>query len=525
MAKKRIRATYEEASAWGKAQCFKSQHDWFAKAKDPDFPKGTFPKAPDKSYPDFLERGGWTAFLGIGAVRGASKVELILKAGLNNVLDLDQSRTTRIDVAGPYRNHTRVDIADRHRRLIIEYDGSHWHKSTSALARDLNKDQRLRKSGWSVIRVREAPLPLLDPVWDVEVSAPKGVYGDLIRTVLTHLRSLVAKGLIADDGLASKIEVAMQTPIDERAFYTILTMGYRPIEETTAWAQQQGIRTSTQWNDRTKAPDFPPDIPKDPRRYPDFMARGGWGVLLGTGNLAPQVLKGKRWPYERASAWAQSNGILSQKHWDVRAKQANFPDGLPKVPNSHYPDFMERGGWGAFLGTGNISTHLCAFWSYEKASAWAQGLTGLAQKQDWMELTKRPDFPRGCVPKRPETIYPDFFERGGWRAFFGTTYWSYEEASACAKQHGVRSCGGFRAWLKDPTFPTRMPKSPHRYYPEFSQNGGWSGFFGTSNKFKGHCYDRRLKRLAYVIRLAKPGEAGIQRPSSNDPAFVMPWAA
>jgi hypothetical protein len=59
------------------------------------------------------------------------------------------------------------DIIIRKHRLIIEFDGSHWHKGRDRF--DLRKTVAFRDAGWNVIRVREQPLPIIS---SMDVSVP-----------------------------------------------------------------------------------------------------------------------------------------------------------------------------------------------------------------------------------------------------------------------------------------------------------------------------------------------------------------
>ncbi|MGW6939969.1 zinc-ribbon domain-containing protein [Streptomyces xanthophaeus] len=55
----------------------------------------------------------------------------------------------------------RCDMVWPGRRLVVEYDGSYWHRNTEA--RDLRKATAIRKAGWTVVRIREEPLRALHP--------------------------------------------------------------------------------------------------------------------------------------------------------------------------------------------------------------------------------------------------------------------------------------------------------------------------------------------------------------------------
>lgn len=102
---------------------------------------------------------------------GTSAQELQLKAELAAVLPVDVDCTA---VANAERGTERVDIviadSDSDLRLIVEFDGSWWHSGPSVGERDAAKTTRLQRAGWTVIRVREDPLPLIDPELDVSVA-------------------------------------------------------------------------------------------------------------------------------------------------------------------------------------------------------------------------------------------------------------------------------------------------------------------------------------------------------------------
>lgn len=53
----------------------------------------------------------------------------------------------------------KVDFVFRDLGLVVEFDGSYWHQGRED--RDIDKAYRLRELGWTVIRIRERPLPIL----------------------------------------------------------------------------------------------------------------------------------------------------------------------------------------------------------------------------------------------------------------------------------------------------------------------------------------------------------------------------
>jgi len=77
------------------------------------------------------------------------------------------------------------DIVDHARRLIVEFDGSYWHAGSERT--DKSKSTHLRKAGWTVIRVREAPLEKLH---DTDVVVPFRDDAAAARIVIEHLTGL-----------------------------------------------------------------------------------------------------------------------------------------------------------------------------------------------------------------------------------------------------------------------------------------------------------------------------------------------
>lgn len=123
----------------------------------------------------------WTATIasrtsqGVGCpycdLRPRSLVEVRLAYELSVVLPVDHS-IDRIVVPDSKRpNGVRrisIDIAVPSLRLVIEVDGSWWHKTKES--KDRAKTAALKATGWTTIRVREAPLKPLD---DNDVAVPQ----------------------------------------------------------------------------------------------------------------------------------------------------------------------------------------------------------------------------------------------------------------------------------------------------------------------------------------------------------------
>jgi len=79
-----------------------------------------------------------------------------------------------------------VDIKLENEKVVIEYDGSYWHKDKAE--RDKAKTKALEKAGWTVVRVREKPLKVLSRKYNV--SSKTGEYKETANKVLKKLNQL-----------------------------------------------------------------------------------------------------------------------------------------------------------------------------------------------------------------------------------------------------------------------------------------------------------------------------------------------
>lgn len=111
-----------------------------------------------------------------------SRPEIGLQYELGHVLPAPVAGDAEVRVL---RNIWRVDVLCLELRLIVEFDGSYWHGAS--WDRDLKKTRALSDDGWIIVRVRQAPLPMVGPL-DVrcEKESP-----DAYRMTLRVLHSII----------------------------------------------------------------------------------------------------------------------------------------------------------------------------------------------------------------------------------------------------------------------------------------------------------------------------------------------
>ncbi|MGK5111666.1 zinc-ribbon domain-containing protein [Geodermatophilus sp. CPCC 205506] len=83
----------------------------------------------------------------------------------------------------------RPDITVTELRLVLEYDGVFYHRDRGQ--HDARKSAELRFAGWTVVRMREHPLPPLGPD-DLPVPVrPAAAADELVALLLAHLRAVL----------------------------------------------------------------------------------------------------------------------------------------------------------------------------------------------------------------------------------------------------------------------------------------------------------------------------------------------
>ena len=127
-----------------------------------------------------------------------SRREIILSHEIGSFFHIDQF-DHRIRANGKTFD---CDIVLRNEQLVVEYDGSYWHKEK--FEADKTKTQSLIDAGWKVIRVREEPLTVVQ-THDVLCSEYEPVVGVAAR-VLRTVSQLVGLRLIDLDEYESKLQ-------------------------------------------------------------------------------------------------------------------------------------------------------------------------------------------------------------------------------------------------------------------------------------------------------------------------------
>jgi superfamily II DNA or RNA helicase len=184
---------------------------------------------------------------------------------------------------------------------------------------------------------------------------------------------------------------------------------YRPFKEARTFVRGLGLKSSDQWRDYCKSSKKPVDIPAAPWKT---YAENGWsgmGDWLGTGRRRQGGRAGWR-NFDEARAFARRLGFNSVNEWRAYSQSGKLPTDVPAHPDSTY---AEDGwsGWGDWLDTGRVATHLRKYKSFKEARSFARRL-GLKSSREWFDYNKsgkRPD----DIPSNPNNAYAE----SGWAGY------------------------------------------------------------------------------------------------------------
>ena len=220
---------------------------------------------------------------------------------------------------------------------------------------------------------------------------------------------------------------------------------FRSYKEAQALMKELGIKTSVQFQERSRSGERPFDIPFNPRNIYKSEWKG-FGEFLG--------VNGINWrSYKEAQALMKELGIRTQEQFHKWSRSGERPEDIPSNPSRVYKTKWVS--WGEFLGTGRI--YKKSFRSYESAQALMKKLDISTQEQfyGWIQSGKKPD----DVPFHPNRVYKAKWK--GWDEFLGPKWMSYRIGQQHVRQIGIKTVKELLEWLKSNNRPRKFPSNPH----------------------------------------------------------------
>ena len=182
-------------------------------------------------------------------------------------------------------------------------------------------------------------------------------------------------------------------------------------------------------------------------------------------------------PFEKARAWARSQGLTSETDWRRRRK-LGLPEGVPTNPNRTYAESWN--GWRDFLGLDFTKYSTRAYRSLHEASQWAlsQGITSL---KEWRQACAEDRIPHD-IPWQPWRAYtdwtsaPSFFCQSE-RRTRNRAWRPYEQAREWVRTFGIVSNQDWQDALRRGDIPSDIPANPNSIYADSGWKG-WPAFLG-----------------------------------------------
>jgi superfamily II DNA or RNA helicase len=249
---------------------------------------------------------------------------------------------------------------------------------------------------------------------------------------------------------------------------------WRPFEEARAFVRRLGLKSQSEWSAYCASDGRPPDIPSAPYQVYANQGWQGLGDWLGTGVIGKYLHHGRS--FEEARTFVRGLALRSRAEWNTYCRSGALPLDIPSTPSKVYANQGWQG-WGDWLGTGVVATHLRQYRSFEEARTFVRGL-GLKSGADWTSYCNSNALPED-IPRKP---YKTYAEEGwqSWGDWLGTgfvahgqrEFRSFQEARAFVRGLGLKSFSEWGAYSVSDARPRDVPSAPARTYA----NEGWQGW-------------------------------------------------
>lgn len=322
--------SFEDAKKWAQSIPVISSTHWLYLAKIDKIPRD-IPTNVNQVYKEFTT---WRDFLEFNIKGKSSKVETVLAIELSNFFELSHQQIISTELGPKW-----VDIVCVSKRLVIEFDGSHWHKKT--VKKDTKTTEDLMKVGWRVIRVREQPL---QKIFHNDLLVKRGLSEiEICKAVVSHL---VACEIINEEHLVKKAHEYVEGERFLSLKEDFLNPGWLSFEKARNFVIALNLKSESDW--RKYRENLPSDIPRNPNEV-YLSSWKGWGHWLGTGNPRPN---NDLMTYRQARKYIRSKGIRTSREYQQHRK-LNPGSRLPANPEKRYgKEGWET--WHSFTGQSRI---------------------------------------------------------------------------------------------------------------------------------------------------------------------------
>jgi very-short-patch-repair endonuclease len=380
---------FEAAQEWARSQPVLSKLHWDYLAKMNKIPLDIPTNL--KSYSEFK---GMNEFLGNNVKGRASIKESIIALELSLFFKIE----TQVKITGDdFEKY--IDIVIPKKNVLIEYDGSRWHRNSEKADRLVS--EHLRKNGWTVVRIREEPLEKLSDLDLILSSKTPEIL--VCKAVVKHL---VDTRILNTEFELAKATYYLWTDEFEVLDTDLASLKWLPFDEAHEQVLKLRLKSEAEW--RANVDRLPENIPRKPTAV-YFYSWEGWGHWLGTGNEKGST---DHMGFEEARTYVRSLKLSDAR--DYRVFRRQHPTArIPSDPHKYYSKWIS---WMDWLGTEKTAKRKRDWIEFEEAVKIARKL-GLTSEAQWREFRKTTtNFPPE-LPKAPAQLYGRTKEWKGWPYF------------------------------------------------------------------------------------------------------------
>ena len=237
--------------------------------------------------------------------------------------------------------------------------------------------------------------------------------------------------------------------------------GWRDFKKARAFVQGLGLKSQDEWFDYCKSGKKPADIPSNPGVIYADAGWSGFGDWLDTGRR-----RGGWRDFKKARAFVRRLGLKSRSEWTEYCGSGKKPADIPSSPEYMYG---ETGwcGWGDWLGTGRVATHLRRYRPFKDARVYARRLR-FKSSEEWLVYCKSGKKPAD-IPSNPNHVYANdrWAGYGDWLGtgrVRGATWRPFKKARSFACHLGLRSWAEWNDYCKSGKKPADIPSNPDKAY-------------------------------------------------------------
>ena len=175
---------------------------------------------------------------------------------------------------------------------------------------------------------------------------------------------------------------------------------YLDFNEARIFIHSLKFKNQNQWILYCRSGAKPNNIPAGPEKVYKNKGWKGLGDWIGTYRIAD--FKKEFESFSNARVFANKLNLNTVIKWNAYCKSGKKPNNIPAKPSSTYKNKGWKG-WGDWLGSGSIATHLIEFLSFEECKKWF-AKNKIKTTNEWKEFKKkleRPDY----IPANPDSVY------------------------------------------------------------------------------------------------------------------------